>query len=169
MPASLEPLNLHPDYAIISRLEMTMASRKARPTHRREDGTVAAALAIATHSESLSPVIITLEFNNERGLNLKAMTSEEWASFSMLPRRAEIKPVGPSLYESPMDKATADNMVTHQHYKGGLYRMLAQLESSSGEMILYAHLYPHAPCLWCRPKAIWDSKNEDGSVRFKPL
>lgn len=51
---------------------------------------------------------------------------------------------------------------THQHYKGGLYRLLGPVrDADTGEPLLgqdglprvvYQHLYPHEPGLWVRDR-----------------
>lgn len=79
---------------------------------------------------------------------------------------------------------------THQHYKGGLYRLLGPIKDSvtgdalryrsSGEAILvYEHVYPHARELWARGEKEFHSrvpqlgeaaaKPEEWPLRFRPL
>lgn len=72
---------------------------------------------------------------------------------------------------------------THQHYKGGLYRLLGSVRDSrtggplldlDGQpMIAYMHLFPHAQEIWVRGAEEFngDVVTDGGSVarRFRPL
>jgi hypothetical protein len=52
---------------------------------------------------------------------------------------------------------------THQHYKGGLYRVVGGVcDADTGEpvmgkdgepRVLYEHVYPHAPMFWLRDRS----------------
>jgi hypothetical protein len=69
---------------------------------------------------------------------------------------------------------------THQHYKGGLYKLLGPVRDSvtgqplryraSGEAILiYEHVYPHARELWARGEEEFNQTLPDGTPRFRRL
>lgn len=71
---------------------------------------------------------------------------------------------------------------THQHYKGGLYKLLGPVkDSETGEVatapdgsawLIYEHCYPHARELWRRPASEFyeDVRVEGKTVpRFRPL
>ncbi len=76
---------------------------------------------------------------------------------------------------------------THQHFKGGLYRLLGHaLDADTGEAILgkdglprvvYEHVYPHARQIWVRDRSEWEEVvnwEDYGSAqlrctRFRPL
>lgn len=62
-------------------------------------------------------------------------------------------------------------LATHQHYKGGLYRIIGQARHSetNEEVVVYEHLYPHPRQLWVRPSEMFFGRLEDGTVRFQVL
>lgn len=63
------------------------------------------------------------------------------------------------------------SLATHQHYKGGLYRVIeiAPHTETGEEMVIYAHLYPHKPSVFPRPASVFFSSTADGEPRFKRL
>ncbi len=70
-----------------------------------------------------------------------------------------------------MTEAEARKLATHQHYKGGLYRVIgtAQHSETLELLTLYEHLWPHPPGLWVRPAEMFHGTLADGSLRFTPL
>lgn len=69
---------------------------------------------------------------------------------------------------------------THQHYKGGLYRLLGPVrDSMTGEplrykssreaVVIYEHCYPHARELWARGENEFNEVLPDGTPRFRKL
>ena len=71
---------------------------------------------------------------------------------------------------------------THQHFKGGLYRLLGTvLDSDTGEelvdkdgdvLVVYCHEYPHEKIMFSRKKReFFDEVERDGKTmrRFRPL
>jgi len=63
---------------------------------------------------------------------------------------------------------------THQHYKGGLYKWIAEAKhSETGEtMVLYEHVWPHAQTLYVRPAEMFYGGVEvqgDIRPRFAPI
>lgn len=73
---------------------------------------------------------------------------------------------------------------THQHFKGGLYRLLGRVRDAMtgdhlcyrqprAEVMIYEHVYPHKRELWARPAHEFEQEVEwhDGSrgPRFRPL
>lgn len=79
---------------------------------------------------------------------------------------------------------------THQHYKGGLYRLLGPVNDSvtgepmryraSGEaVVIYEHVYPHKRQLWARGEKEFHGRvpqpgkaavdREGWPLRFRPL
>jgi hypothetical protein len=72
---------------------------------------------------------------------------------------------------------------THQHYKGGLYKLLGPLkDSATGEpvlapdgstMLVYEHCYPHAREYWQRPASeFYEDVHIDGGYngpRFRSI
>lgn len=70
-----------------------------------------------------------------------------------------------------MTEHEAEQLATHRHYKGGLYRLIGAARHSETEeaLIVYEHLWPHEPGLWVRPKDMFEGKLEDGRQRFAPL
>lgn len=73
------------------------------------------------------------------------------------------------------------SQATHQHYKGGLYRLLGPVrDSETGEVALaedgsewitYLHVYPHAVELWRRPASEFFSEAPEmaGLPRFRRI
>ena len=70
-----------------------------------------------------------------------------------------------------MTESEARKIATHQHYKGGLYRVVGTATHSETleVMTLYEHLWPQARGLWVRPAEMFHGTLEDGSLRFTPL
>jgi hypothetical protein len=70
-----------------------------------------------------------------------------------------------------MTEAEANKLATHRHYKGGLYRLIGVAKHSETlePLVVYEHLWPHAPGLWVRPEAMFHGTLADGSLRFTPL
>lgn len=69
---------------------------------------------------------------------------------------------------------------THQHFKGGLYKLLGPVRDSvtgeplryrsSGQAILiYEHVYPYARELWARGDDEFNEVLKDGTPRFRKL
>lgn len=69
---------------------------------------------------------------------------------------------------------------THQHYKGGLYRLLGPVrdsmtgdllryKSSRQPVLVYEHVYPHEPELWARGEDEFNEDLPDGTPRFRRL
>lgn len=60
----------------------------------------------------------------------------------------------------------------YQHYKGGVYRLLARdvQHSETGEIgVLYEHLWPHNHGFWFRPQDMFFGNLPDGTPRFKRI
>lgn len=70
-----------------------------------------------------------------------------------------------------MTEDEALKLATHRHYKGGLYRYVGEARHSETEepMVVYEHLWPHAPGLWVRPAELFHGRLPDGRPRFAPL
>lgn len=53
-----------------------------------------------------------------------------------------------------MTEQEAEQLATHRHYKGGLYRYIGVARHSETEeaVVVYEHLWPHARGLWVRRK-----------------
>lgn len=70
-----------------------------------------------------------------------------------------------------LSQQEAEQLATHRHYKGGLYyRLFDALHTEDEEpVVVYAHLYPHVPALYVRPKLMFEGLNDAGEVRFAPL
>lgn len=70
-----------------------------------------------------------------------------------------------------MTEAEARKIATHQHYKGGLYRVVGVARHSETEefLMVYEQLWPNERSLWVRPAAMFDDVLENGTRRFKPL
>lgn len=49
-----------------------------------------------------------------------------------------------------MTEQEAEQLATHRHYKGGLYRYIGVARHSETEesLVVYEHLWPHARGLW---------------------
>lgn len=68
---------------------------------------------------------------------------------------------------------------THQHFKGGLYRVIGILyDSETGEqarnangdvLMVYEHLYPHERRFWSRSFTDFYGFHESGKLRFREL
>ena len=69
---------------------------------------------------------------------------------------------------------------THQHFKGGLYRLLGPVrDSMTGEplcyregwkpVVIYEHVYPHARELWARSEEEFNEVLKDGTPRFRRI
>lgn len=70
-----------------------------------------------------------------------------------------------------MTEADARGIATHEHYKGGLYRVLGEARHSETEewLVVYEQLWPKARGFWVRPREMFHGTLEDGTVRFRPL
>lgn len=70
-----------------------------------------------------------------------------------------------------MTETEARTLATHQHYKGGLYRVIGTaLHSETRErMTVYEHLWPLDRSLWVRPADMFEGLLEDGRQRFAAL
>jgi thioredoxin len=70
-----------------------------------------------------------------------------------------------------MTEAEALKEATHQHYRGGLYKVIGTaLHTETQEsVVVYEHLYPHERALYVRPADMFYGKLEDGRLRFAPL
>lgn len=73
--------------------------------------------------------------------------------------------------EEYMTEADARRIATHEHYKGGLYRVIGEARHSETEewLVVYEQLWPKARGLWVRPREMFHGNLEDGTVRFRPL
>lgn len=62
---------------------------------------------------------------------------------------------------------------THQHYKGGLYRLLGPIrDADTGEFtgkVAYEHLYPYAQEIWQRDTSEFFGEAPVGGPRFASL
>lgn len=69
---------------------------------------------------------------------------------------------------------------THQHFKGGLYRLLGPVrdsvtggpltyKSNREEVLVYEHVYPHERQLWARSAKEFHETLPDGTPRFRQL
>ncbi len=68
---------------------------------------------------------------------------------------------------------------THQHYKGGLYRLLGAVRDADtgcvihtvkkGRALIYEHVYPHTRELWTRSEIEFHERLPDGRPRFRQL
>lgn len=71
---------------------------------------------------------------------------------------------------------------THQHYKGGLYRLLGPLMDADTGLpvpakhprqtpgrVVYEHVYPHERQLWVRDREEFEEDLPDGRPRFRLL
>ena len=68
---------------------------------------------------------------------------------------------------------------THQHYKGGLYRLLGHVRDSEGghpvlgadgePRVLYQHCFPYPVEHWLRDASEFHGHLEDGRPRFREL
>ncbi|MDR9179787.1 aminotransferase class III-fold pyridoxal phosphate-dependent enzyme [Burkholderia multivorans] len=58
-----------------------------------------------------------------------------------------------------MTEQEAEQLATHRHYKGGLYRVIGVARHSETEesLVVYEHLWPHARGLWVRPETMFIS------------
>lgn len=70
-----------------------------------------------------------------------------------------------------MTETEARAIATHEHYKGGLYRVIGVARHSETEesMTVYEQLWPKEPSLWVRPTAMFNERLENGQLRFAPL
>ncbi|WP_323121327.1 DUF1653 domain-containing protein [Burkholderia alba] len=70
-----------------------------------------------------------------------------------------------------MSEQEAEQLATHRHYKGGLYRTIGVARYSEGDesMVVYEHLWPHPRGLWVRPESIFNGALADGTPRFRKL
>lgn len=69
---------------------------------------------------------------------------------------------------------------THQHFKGGLYRLLGPVRDSvtggplkyqkgGAEVLIYEHVYPHPRELWARSVDEFNETMKDGTPRFRKI
>lgn len=70
-----------------------------------------------------------------------------------------------------MTEAQARAIATHEHYKGGLYRVIGTAKHSESfeELIVYEQLWPKERSLWVRPAAMFGETLTDGRPRFRAL
>ena len=70
-----------------------------------------------------------------------------------------------------MTETEARAIATHQHYKGGLYRVIGTATHSETleSMTVYEQLWPKARSLWVRPAAMFEETLENGVPRFTPI
>lgn len=70
-----------------------------------------------------------------------------------------------------MTEVEARKIASHEHYKGGLYRVIgAAMHSETLEsVIVYEQLWPKERSLWVRPAAMFNEVFDDGTRRFRPL
>jgi hypothetical protein len=71
----------------------------------------------------------------------------------------------------PITKEEAMRRATHRHYKGGLYRVVAEAtHTETGEaLVIREHVWPHASSIKARPAALFNGKLEDGTPRYRKL
>ena len=68
------------------------------------------------------------------------------------------------------EQALAAEGELYQHYKGGVYRLVARTAKHSETLevgVVYEHLWPHDHGFWFRPQELFFGKNEKGEERFK--
>ena len=60
-----------------------------------------------------------------------------------------------------MTEQEAEQLATHRHYKGGLYRHIGVARHSETEesVVVYEHLWP-ARGLWVRPEAMFNGTSK---------
>lgn len=71
---------------------------------------------------------------------------------------------------------------THQHYKGGLYRLLGPVRDAEtgkaveastlgnpGGRVVYEHVYPYMRELWIRDRFEFEEVLPDGTPRFRRI
>lgn len=70
-----------------------------------------------------------------------------------------------------MTETEARKIATHEHYKGGLYRIVGTATHSETlePMTVYEQLWPKERSLWVRPATMFVEVLENGIPRFKPL
>ena len=70
-----------------------------------------------------------------------------------------------------MTEEDARRIATHEHYKGGLNRVLGTGRHSETleELVFYEQLWPKERSLWARPAAMFNETLPDGRPRFRPL
>lgn len=73
--------------------------------------------------------------------------------------------------KSDLSEGQARALATHEHYKGGFYRVIGEARHSETEewLVVYEQLWPKARGLWVRPREMFHGQLEDGTIRFKPL
>lgn len=75
------------------------------------------------------------------------------------------------LYKSKEEAYAAPGEI-FQHYKGGVYRLVARdvKHTETGELgVVYEHLWPHTHSYFFRPQEMFFGKNEMGEERFKSV
>lgn len=124
------------------------------------------AMAVAARAKPASPLHVATQYDESVTKFLK-----DWMGFLKDHQEVEgellVARTGHRLSE-----ALARELATHQHYKGGLYRVLGEgMHTETKEvMVIYEHLYPHERTIWLRPKEIFFSPVEEtGAVRFVEL
>jgi hypothetical protein len=70
-----------------------------------------------------------------------------------------------------MTETEALKLATHRHYKGGLYRWIADVkDTETGDTrVWYEHIWPHPVGLWDRPAVLFYGTLPDGRRRFEVL
>lgn len=72
---------------------------------------------------------------------------------------------------SDLTEQQAEQLATHRHYKGGLYRVIgvARHSETDESLVIYEHVWPHEPSLRARPEDNFHGTLEDGTPRFRKL
>lgn len=62
-------------------------------------------------------------------------------------------------------------LATHQHYKGGYYRVVGEATHTETQerLVVYEHVWPHEKKLWTRPYDMFYGNLENGEPRFRLL
>jgi hypothetical protein len=75
------------------------------------------------------------------------------------------------LFGKPKTREEALRFATHEHYKGGLYRVICEAtHTETGEkFVVREHVWPHESSIKVRPADLFYGTREDGTPRYRKL
>ncbi len=82
--------------------------------------------------------------------------------------KAPLIPQGEPQYTSKKDAYAAEGEI-YQHYKGGVYRLVARdvfHQKTRERHVLYEHLFPHGHTFFLRPQEMFFEDLSNGTPRF---
>lgn len=78
-----------------------------------------------------------------------------------------VVPFGDIAQDQPMRVEDVEATPTHRHYKGGIYSVIGHALHDGEELTIYRSRDKGG--YWGRPRAMFEGRLDDGTIRFTPL